>query len=253
MIPEHFEMIRRRRERFWWYVGRRDLFAGLLKRHMKEPAATGLDAGCGPGTNEALYAPFAERWICGDIDRESFSPWRPPAVGQGILGDLTHLPVRAGAADLALLLDVIEHLPREGPALAEVHRAMVPGGLLLVSVPAFRTLWSRHDEQAGHHRRYRLRELVTIVSEAGFEIIEARYYNCLLSIPIFLVRRIAWRVPSMKSTIEADLSPGILNGAFRAWVALENGLARLGLRWPWGTTAVLLARKPDAIRPGEDP
>lgn len=251
MIPEHFEMIRRRRECFWWYVGRRDLFSGLLGKYLEGPAPTGLDAGCGPGTNDSLYAPFARRWICGDIDRESFSPWRPPALGQGVLGDLAHLPVRAETADLALLLDVIEHLPREGPALDETFRALRPGGLLLVSVPAFRALWSRHDEQAGHHRRYRMGEAADLIRQAGFEILEARYYNWLLSIPIFLVRRIAWRVPSMKTSIEADLSPGILNGVFRAWLALENGIARLGVRWPWGTTAVLLARKPQAPQTGD--
>lgn len=244
MIPEHFEMIRRRRERFWWYVGRRDLFAGILRTFIQRPLAVGLDAGCGPGTNETLYAPFASRWVCGDIDGESFSPWRPPATGQGFLGDLDRLPVRDGSAELALLLDVIEHLPDEGPALAEVLRALKPGGFLLVSVPAFRALWSWHDEQAGHHRRYRLEEVSQKVRGAGFDILDARYFNCLLAVPIFLVRRVAWRVSSMKSTIEADLSPGILNGPFRALLAWENRLALGGLRWPWGTTAILLAKKP---------
>ena len=246
MIPEHFEMIRSRRERFWWYVGRRDLFAGLLRRYLPAPARAGLDAGCGPGTNESLYAPFAHRWVCGDLDRESFACWKPPRCGLGFLGDLAALPVHDGSVDLVLLLDVLEHMTHEPPALEAGFRVLRPGGLLLVSVPAFRALWSWHDEQAGHKRRYRLAEAARLARDSGFDILDARYFNCLLAIPIFLMRKIALSIPSMKSTIEADLSPGLLNGPFRTWLALENKLALLGLRWPWGTTAVLLARKPAA-------
>jgi SAM-dependent methyltransferase len=248
MIPEHFEMIRRRREGFWWYVGRRDLFAAILRKHLPGPAPAGLDGGCGPGTNEALYAPFAHRWVCGDLDRESFNCWNPPSCGLGFLGDLVALPVRDVSVDLVLLLDVLEHMADDSPALEASLRVLKPGGLLLVSVPAFQALWSWHDEQAGHKRRYRLSEVVRLLGDSGFEVLDACYYNCILAAPIFLIRKVARRVSSMKSTIEADLSPGLFNGPFRAWLALENKLAFLGLRWPWGTTAVVWARKPEGCK-----
>ena len=244
MIPEHFEMIRALRERFWWYSGRRDLFGRLLRRHLPDPASLGLDAGCGPGTNEALYAASATRWLCVDLDRASFSCWKPGPGGQCALGRLSALPLRDGAAEVILLLDVLEHVEHEGPALTEVHRALRPGGLLLASVPAFRSLWSWHDEQAGHHRRYRLAEIRRLAEAAGFELREALHFNALLTLPIFLVRRVTRAMPSMRHRIEADLSPGPLNGIFSAALKVENCLAMRGFRLPWGTTALVVARKP---------
>jgi SAM-dependent methyltransferase len=138
---------------------------------------------------------------------------------------------------------VLEHLPEERPALAEISRSLKPGGILLASVPAFMALWSWHDEQAGHQRRYRLRELRALVADAGFEEMDALYFNSLLALPIFLVRKFARALPSMKDRIEAELSPGRLNGLFRTILSTENRLALRGLRLPWGTSAVLVARK----------
>ena len=56
--------------------------------------------------------------------------------------------------DLAVSLDVIEHLEDDVGALRELRRVVAPGGSLLVTVPAYPWLWSGHDEVNHHHRRY---------------------------------------------------------------------------------------------------
>lgn len=244
MIPEHFAMIRERRDNFWWYAGRRDLFERLLCRYILAPCPTAVDVGCGPAANAAIYSVFAERWLCTDISSDSFRGW---AVAEGqsrLLADATRLPVTDETMHLALLLDVLEHLPQERPVLREVYRVLAPTGLLLVSVPAFKALWSWHDEQAGHYRRYRLGEIERIVTTEGFEVLRACYYNSLLAIPIFLARKLFRLMPFMKSKIESDLSPGPLNGLLRLLLRAENALSAAGLRFPFGTSAVLLLRKP---------
>lgn len=244
MIPEHFDMIRKRYATFWWYVGRRGLFLRMLRRHGAGASPFGVDAGCGPATNEALHGELAARWLCSDIDRDSFSCWRPAGSKAACLADVRHLPVRGGRAGVLLLLDVLEHVEGEEQVLAEVGRVLAPGGMALLSVPAFPSLWSWHDLQAGHRKRYRLRELSSAGRAAGFEVVDARYFNCLLAVPIFLVRTVTRRMRSMERRIEAELSPGPLNGLLCRWLALENALAMAGLRCPWGTSAVVLLRKP---------
>jgi len=61
----------------------------------------------------------------------------------------------AARFDLIMLLDVIEHVPDEqallGPLLAG---NLAPGGTVLVSVPAWQSLYSSHDEALKHFRRY---------------------------------------------------------------------------------------------------
>jgi SAM-dependent methyltransferase len=244
MIPQHYEMILRRRERFWWYVGRRECFASLLNGHLSKTARLGMDAGCGPGTNEALYEGLAERWLCGDVNPESFRIWRPQAGRLGLLGDLAMPPVKEGYLDLILLLDVLEHVDNERPILDAAWRLLKPGGILFVSVPALQALWSWHDVQAGHRRRYRLSSVRRLLESSGFEVPHARYFNCLLTLPMFVIRKVTRRMRSMEDRIELDLSPGALNGLFLSWLRVERRLSDAGFRLPWGSTAVLLARKP---------
>jgi SAM-dependent methyltransferase len=94
-----------------------------------------LDAGCGEGV---LVDEFATRLAIEGID-QNYSSERIRA------GSLTALPYPPGSFDRALCLDVLEHLTfEEQPrALAELHRVLAPGGLLLVSVPNLAHLQSR--------------------------------------------------------------------------------------------------------------
>ena len=99
------------------------------------PGTRVLDAGCGEGI---LVEEFASRLAIEGLDR-NYSSERVRS------GSLTSLPYPAAAFDRALCLDVLEHLTfEEQPrALAELHRVLAPGGLLLVSVPNLAHLQSR--------------------------------------------------------------------------------------------------------------
>ena len=94
-----------------------------------------LDAGCGEGI---LVEEYAGRLAIQGIDA-SYSSARVRR------GSLTALPYQDGSFDRALCLDVLEHLTFEDQpkALAELHRVLVSGGEVLVSVPNLAHLQSR--------------------------------------------------------------------------------------------------------------
>ncbi len=104
-----------------------------------------LDAGCGSGRN---MVELARR---GEVTGVEISPSqrrarpRPPRRrgGRG-LGDGDAVRRRT-SFDLAVCLDVIEHLPDDRGALRELRRVLAPGGALLVTVPAYQWLWSGHE------------------------------------------------------------------------------------------------------------
>ncbi len=242
MIPKHYEMIRDLHTFFWWYVGRRDLFLRLLRKHLPVPVPRAADIGCGPGGNALMYGELACRWTCMDVEPSVFFGWEREA-GFGGVSDVNSLPIKDGSLDLILLLDVLEHLEDEGGALREIGRSLSEGGLVLVAVPALMALWSRHDEQAGHQRRYRLSGLRRIIEGEDFEILDSRYYNFTLSHPIWMIRKVLRLFPDRGEKLETDYSPGFLNGLFVFLLRVENALTMKGFRWPWGTTAVILARK----------
>ncbi|MFQ5415778.1 MAG: class I SAM-dependent methyltransferase [Myxococcota bacterium] len=76
-------------------------------------------------------------------------------------------------------LNVLEHLEDDRAILAGFHRCLVPGGGLLVYVPAFELLFSANDARVGHVRRYRLAGLCERIRAAGFAVERARYVDSI--------------------------------------------------------------------------
>ncbi len=121
------------------------------------------------------------------------------------------MPFADDSFDLAVSLDVIEHLEDDLAALRELRRTVAPGGALLVTVPAYQWLWSGHDEINHHHRRYTRRTLQRVAEQAGWSQVRTTYFNSLL-LPVAIVLRVLDRVnrprrPSRASTCGCRRSP----------------------------------------------
>jgi SAM-dependent methyltransferase len=107
-----------------------------------------------------------------------------------IEGDATRVPLADASFDLVVALDVLEHVAPEA-LLGEARRLLRPGGALLLSVPAFPSLWSPLDEAAGHRCRYRRRELAAELAANGFCAVHWTHYQALLFPVAWLARRFA--------------------------------------------------------------
>ncbi len=93
--------------------------------------------------------------------------------------------------DVAALVNVLEHIEDDRQALQRLRSVLVPGGHLLLFVPALGVLYSELDRLVGHHRRYGLSVLKERVREAGMSVISARYFDMLGVIPWLLIHRLA--------------------------------------------------------------
>jgi SAM-dependent methyltransferase len=98
-----------------------------------------------------------------------------PATASGsVRGDATAMPFPDGAFDRVIAAEVLEHIPADARALAEIARVLRPGGLLAVTVPAWlpeRICWrlsdDYHDIPGGHVRIYTRHELAAKLRGAG--------------------------------------------------------------------------------------
>jgi SAM-dependent methyltransferase len=141
-------------------------------------------------------------------------------------------------------MDVIEHLDDDLVGLREYRRVLAPGGLLLLTVPAYQWLWAEHDVTAAHRRRYRVRGLASVVEAAGFEVLETTYYNSFLVPPAIVLRR----TPLRRLWKDADEEVGntsafvskVMTGLSKAdrWLALRGWV-------PFGLSILLVGRRID--------
>jgi SAM-dependent methyltransferase len=142
--------------------------------------------------------------------------------------------------DVVLMMDVLEHVD-DDRGLVRHYAERVPGGAhFLVTVPAFRFLWSGHDVFLEHKRRYRLVEIEAVLRDAGLEVVRGAYYFGLI-FPLAVAVRLASRGgPAPRSSLNK-------HGAFANVLLSSLCAAELPL-FPFnrlaGLSAFVLARKP---------
>jgi len=230
-------------DRHWWYRGRRTVIDGVLASLGLPAHARILDAGCGSGRN------MVELSRRGSVTGVELSPTsaalaRARGVGEVVEGSVLEMDFPDGSFDLAVSLDVVEHLQDDLAALRELRRAVAPGGALLLTVPAYQWLWSGHDVINHHHRRYTRRSLQRVAEQAGWHQVRTTYFNSLL-LPVAIMLRALDRVDA-KNTTESSLDlwvpPGALNWLLERPLALEAAMIRRGGRIPGGLSLLAVFR-----------
>ena len=82
-------------------------------------------------------------------------------------------------ADSVIAVNVLEHVEHDSEFLAAAHRALVPGGSVLLLVPALPAIYGSLDRAFDHFRRYTRSGLTKQLRTAGFEIEKLHYLNML--------------------------------------------------------------------------
>jgi SAM-dependent methyltransferase len=105
-----------------------------------------------------------------------------------LCADALALPFPDESFDRVIASEILEHIPQDDVAIAEIFRVLRPGGLLAVSVPRRwpeRICWALsdayHDVQGGHVRIYRGHELVATLVSAGLEPLGSQHAHALHS------------------------------------------------------------------------
>jgi 2-polyprenyl-3-methyl-5-hydroxy-6-metoxy-1,4-benzoquinol methylase len=219
--------------RHWYYRSKaaalRRIVGGLRPQRL-------LDVGAGSGFfSRHLLGAGAQSALCVDIgyarDRDDSEAGKPV---------LYRRDCGMTDCDLVLMMDVLEHVDDDA-GLVRHYAAKVPSGAhFLVTVPAFRFLWSGHDVFLEHKRRYTLAEIERTMRAAGLEVVKSAYYFGLV-FPLAAAVRLATR---------GDATP---RSSLRKHGALTNGLlaTACALELPLfpanraaGLTAFVLAKKP---------
>lgn len=231
----------------WWFQAREQILsryiATLIDTHKLPHRKLNIaNIGCGPGRSSEYLSAFGSvSSIEYDADCCAFASER---TGLNIQhGSITELPFEDGVFDLVCAFDVIEHVEDDALAVSELKRVAKPGAVILITVPAFMSLWSHHDVVNHHFRRYDLQGVKTLFNGADGQLLFASYFNFFLFPPIYVFRKIAnWTKMGDKrngsgSDFEA-FKPGIINRILYAIMKFESRFVNSGIRFPFGVSII---------------
>lgn len=160
----------------------------LVERYVKGRI---IDLGCGTMRFKDLLMSKADVYHTLDL-----WPWSEDVT---YAGDVQNMSMIAGASyDSALCLEVLEHVPNPSRAIAEIHRILKPGGVLIVSVPHLSRL---HDEPYDYFR-FTIHGLRYLLEDGNLEVLEIQRKGGLF---MFLGHQIStillsavWSVPILR-------------------------------------------------------
>lgn len=223
----------------WWWRARESYLLDLLRR-LRPPGGWPriLDVGCGDGLFFDQLAAFGS--VEGvESDSRLLRP-DGPHRSRIHLGPFDRTYTPGHTFDLILMLDVLEHLPDAQSALTRVYELLSPTGLLVATVPAFQTLWTRHDDLNHHMTRYRRRTIAPLLSAARLAPVEMRYFFHWLAPLKLLVRLTQWAIPASGGV--PDVPSALVRRVLVGWSRIEQRLFdRLHL--PFGSSLLVVARR----------
>ncbi len=227
----------------WWFVARSRILYSILS-NLPEVTADSviLDFGCGPGG--PLLKALSRNYKVIGIDESAEAVNLARRVG---FDNVHHCQIEEFVrqnhpVDVVLALDVIEHIQDDLAAVIQVRKALRPGGLALITVPAFPSLWSPHDEVNHHYRRYTRKGLKSLISEAGFSCQRISFFNTIL-FPLEAAGKIYDRLHPRHAGLDYNhRSMDILNSILERVFAFERCLlAHTNL--PFGISLLALGRR----------
>jgi SAM-dependent methyltransferase len=173
--PDYGRKYRELYTRHWWWRAREEVIVEALRRRLRPAAGRRiLDVGCGDGLIFERLSEFGE--VEGiEPAGELVDPRGPHRERIRVAPfDSAFQPGRRYA--LILMLDVLEHLDAPEEALRHALDLLEPGGLVLITVPAYRLLWTNHDRLNQHRTRYTKASFRRVAGAAGLQILELRYF-----------------------------------------------------------------------------
>jgi SAM-dependent methyltransferase len=229
----------------FWFRSRNRLIIWALEKYFPQ-IHTFLEIGCGTGfVLSGLTSARSDLLLYGSeifIQGLDFASARLSKHVTLFQMDAREIPFE-NEFDVIGAFDVLEHIEADRTVLAEMYRATIPGGGIILTVPQHPWLWSQADDFAHHARRYSASDLKSKVEQAGFQVVRMTSFVSLL-LPLMLFSRFQQRKPNPNYDVLSELRiSGWLNQWLEHTLTLERALIRLGLSFPMGGSLLLVGKK----------
>jgi SAM-dependent methyltransferase len=231
----------------WWFRGRREILSKYVARHIAAGRHLSiLNAGVATGATSEMLTDFGKVTSL-EYEQECIDFIRDKVAIEVDQGSITDLPYSNQAFDLVCAFDVVEHVEDDQRAVDEMIRVCKKGGSILITVPAFQSLWSEHDVINHHFRRYRLSQLTELFRKDQGEVVYASYFNFFLFLPIWLAR-LGSKLVAKRNSPQSDFQKfktGPASSLLYYVLKSESLALNKQTVLPWGVSVLLHFRKHD--------
>ncbi len=230
----------------FWFAHRNQVILDYIERHCRldKMEFRILELGAGSGNICCFLKQQGYRIDASDFYESALGHFKD-CVEHSFVFDVVNDPVPAesqGIYDLLILGDIIEHLSEPVSSLKRVRPFLKHKGKILVTVPALMQLWSSYDEECGHKRRYTAKTLADTLKEAGYSVVEVRYFMCIPALILFVRRKaqgIFGKRKSRKPDSELEISESA-NKVMNHIMQIEYRVGRI-IRFPFGSSVIAFA------------
>lgn len=238
----------------WYFRSKYEIvLSALEKAGLKKKSGVDIaDFGCGCGLMLEYLSAYGNP-IGLDFSEEALQYCRLNFEGELVQTDIENCDMR-NRFDYAVALDVIEHTENDGHALKNIYNSLHSNGVCVITVPALMCLWSEHDKNCMHYRRYNKKLLQKRILDRGFEIEYISYYNFWSFIPVFIIRKIEniLHLSNSGSKLEYGFKKdGVVNNLLYRIFSSEKKRIVKGKIFPVGVSLICIARKREKEDAGE--
>lgn len=229
---------------YWWFIGRNNIIIELINKIISiKPGTEILDVGCGTCGFAKL---LSQNYDVIGLDTSNLALEYCKKRGIKTLYNdfLENFPKNNHNIEVITMLDVIEHIQDDLKVVKDAYQILPVGGWFVASVPAYSFLWSVHDEIHQHFRRYNKKKIVSLIEDAGFQVVYKSYFNTILFIPGLIKRFLDKIIHSNKGEAEVAVEtfPGLINNIMTKLFLLEGKILP-SIRFPFGMSILIIAKK----------
>ena len=224
-LHSHAEDLERIGESDFWSKVKAKLIVHLVEgKHV-------FDVGCGSGRLSKMLLDKGFTVLAIDTDPKAVEIAKKKGI-TAFVSDINDW-IGGDKFDCVILGDVLEHIQNDTATMRKIYGMLMPNGCVVVNVPAYQALFSKHDFALGHKRRYSNKELKGKLRDSGFEIEYFRHWN-LLALPI----TVGIKLSKKDYPHEEVANKKFLSGLLEKWLIAESKINYL-----FGISILCKARK----------
>ena len=245
----------KKEEKSWWFRYRAEVIKCLVEKYFDNTRII-WDIGAGNGYSSWILQNAGYSVAAMEPSYEACRNAIKRGIKSVYCGALDDEGVHDDSLESAMVLDVIEHLEDDEGFLCLLYKKLSEDAYLLITVPAFMSLWSSNDINAGHFRRYSYSELKDRCEKAGFTVLYGNYFMRFCYLPILLIRVIMVNMGIIHRTghktekeakrvakLEHGEKKGFVRSALRMLQKIELGRIQMGRSVPYGSSLVMVLKK----------